>query len=82
MASVAKWLTHPIVTRASAGSNPVARPIPIKGSNWIRQAVKASIFTPSNDVIVKVKYNCKPKSRSPCCCLTHWGQVPRQNQTK
>ena len=29
VASVAKWLTHPTVTRASAGSNPVARPIPI-----------------------------------------------------
>ena len=71
MASVTKWLTHPTVTRASAGSNPVARPIPIKGSNWIRQAVKASIFTPSDDVIIKVKYNCKPKSRSPYGSLTY-----------
>ena len=34
----------------------------IKGSSWIRQVTKIKNFTPSGDVITKLKYNCKNSS--------------------
>lgn len=33
-----------------------------QGSSWIRQATKIKNFTPSGDVITKLKYNCKNSS--------------------